>query len=55
VKAAETGLAALGCPKVNLQVRETNATVVEFYRKLGYSVEERVSMGKLLMRAPETR
>jgi hypothetical protein len=26
----------------------SNREVVEFYKKLGYSVEERVSMGKLL-------
>ena len=48
MRAAEAGLAALGCPKVNLQVRATNAAVVEFYRTLGYQVEERVSMGKRL-------
>jgi ribosomal protein S18 acetylase RimI-like enzyme len=46
--AAERGLAAAGCPKVNLQVRATNAAVVVFYRGLGYQVEERVSMGKRL-------
>jgi ribosomal protein S18 acetylase RimI-like enzyme len=46
--AAEAGLAALGCPKVNLQVRASNAGVVAFYRALGYAIEERVSMGKRL-------
>jgi ribosomal protein S18 acetylase RimI-like enzyme len=45
---AERRLAQLGCPKVNLQVRATNEAVVAFYRKLGYAVEERVSMGKRL-------
>jgi ribosomal protein S18 acetylase RimI-like enzyme len=45
---AEAGLVGLGCPKVNLQVRATNAGVVAFYRALGYAVEERVSMGKRL-------
>jgi ribosomal protein S18 acetylase RimI-like enzyme len=44
--AAERGLLALGCPKVNLQVRATNAEVVAFYRSLGYVVEERLSLGK---------
>ncbi len=46
--AAEKGLAALGCPKVNLQVRATNNAVVAFYRSLGYALEDRVSLGKRL-------
>lgn len=46
--AAEEGLAALGCPKVNLQVRATNSAVVAFYRSLGYEVEDRTSLGKRL-------
>jgi ribosomal protein S18 acetylase RimI-like enzyme len=46
--AAEKGLAALGCPKVNLQVRATNSAVVAFYRSLGYEVEDRASLGKRL-------
>ena len=37
-----------GCPKINLQVLPTNKSVVEFYRRLGYAVEERVSLGKIL-------
>jgi ribosomal protein S18 acetylase RimI-like enzyme len=44
----ERELANRGCPKVNLQVLASNAGTVEFYRKLGYAIEERVSMGKLL-------
>ncbi|MBN1147818.1 MAG: GNAT family acetyltransferase [Anaerolineales bacterium] len=44
----EAELAQIGCPKLNLQVRAANAQVVEFYRKLGYQVEERISMGKRL-------
>jgi ribosomal protein S18 acetylase RimI-like enzyme len=44
----EAGLARLGCPKVNLQVRASNEGVVSFYKKLGYQVEERISMGKRL-------
>lgn len=47
-KEAEKKLRARGCPKVNLQVRARNADVVDFYRKIGYSVEEHTSMGKLL-------
>jgi hypothetical protein len=45
---AEKRLAALGCPKVNLQVRSSNTEVVAFYRALGYAVEDRISMGKPL-------
>jgi ribosomal protein S18 acetylase RimI-like enzyme len=48
VRSAEAGLSALGCPKVNLQVRSSNAEVVAFYRALGYSVEDRVSLGRRL-------
>lgn len=48
VSAAEAGLRRLGCPKVNLQVRATNVTVVAFYRSVGYEIEERLSMGRPL-------
>ncbi len=46
---AETLLLREGCPKVNLQVRTGNEGVVAFYRRLGYDVEEMVSMGKRLI------
>lgn len=48
VRAAERALQEMECPKVNIQVRAENAGVVEFYRSLGYQVEERVSMGRRL-------
>ena len=48
VRAAEVGLRELGCPKVNLQIRASNAEVQAFYRSLGYEAEDRISMGKLL-------
>ena len=41
-------LAALGCLKINLQVLASNAETLAFYKKLGYTVEERISMGKLV-------
>jgi len=41
MRAAEDGLVKLGCPKVNLQVRSTNAEVIAFYRAIGYEVELR--------------
>lgn len=47
VRAAEAALAARGCLKINLQVREGNAAT-GFYERLGYSVEPRVSMGRVL-------
>jgi ribosomal protein S18 acetylase RimI-like enzyme len=45
---AERGLAALGCPKVNLQVRSANEAVLGFYRRLGYVDDDVVSLGKRL-------
>jgi ribosomal protein S18 acetylase RimI-like enzyme len=48
VRAAESGLDRMGCPKVNLQIRSTNTDVVAFYESLGYTVEPRVSMGRRL-------
>lgn len=48
VRCAERALLAFGCPKVNLQVRGSNAAVVAFYRALGYSIEDRVSLGRRL-------
>lgn len=47
---SELRLLREGCPKVNLQVRANNEGVVAFYRRLGYDVEEMVSMGKRLIR-----
>ena len=44
----EQSLKSLGCLKVNLQVVGSNSGVVEFYEKLGFSIEDRISMGKRL-------
>ena len=49
VAAAESYLGELGCPKVNLQIRSSNNEVVDFYARLGYSVDDTVSMGKRLL------
>lgn len=46
---AERLLIARGCPKINLQVRSTNAAVIAFYQKLGYQIDEVISMGKRLI------
>jgi ribosomal protein S18 acetylase RimI-like enzyme len=48
VETAEAALRALGCTKVNLQVRETNRAVTSFYARLGYAEEPHVSMGRRL-------
>ena len=48
VDEAEIRLGAMGCPKVNLQVRRTNPQVIEFYKRIGYALDDVVSMGKRL-------
>ncbi|NDC71656.1 MAG: GNAT family acetyltransferase, partial [Betaproteobacteria bacterium] len=48
VEHAERALADLGCMKVNLQLLATNEATAAFYKSLGYIVEPRVSMGKVL-------
>lgn len=45
---AEAALATRGCVKVNLQLLASNEATAAFYRRLGYAVEPRVSMGKVL-------
>ena len=42
-------LAALGCPKINIQVRGDNAAALGFYEKIGYLTEDRVSLAKRLV------
>lgn len=44
----EVRLRALGCPKLNLQVRTDNAGAGAFYQRLGYTPEERLDFGKRL-------
>ena len=46
MKHLEAALVERGCLKINLQVRAGNEAVIGFYEQLGYSVEQRVSMGK---------
>lgn len=52
VREAERALAALGCEKVNLQVRASNEAVARFYTKLGYAIEDRISLGRRLLAEP---
>ena len=44
----ENGLRELGCPKINLQIREGNDKVLTYYQKLGFVEEKRINMGKRL-------
>jgi hypothetical protein len=46
---AERLLVERGCPKLNLQVRSSNAEVIEFYRRLGYVQDDVVSLGRRLI------
>ena len=47
---AERLLSSAGCPKINLQVRETNREVIKFYERIGYTRDLVVAMGKRLER-----
>jgi ribosomal protein S18 acetylase RimI-like enzyme len=49
VAEAESRLEALGCPKVNLQVRADNSAAMRFYETLGYAADGSVSMGKRII------
>jgi len=46
LKEVEEELKNKGCPKINLMIRKGNNKVIDFYQKLGYSVEDVTSMGK---------
>ena len=47
--AAEARLLAMGCPKINLQIRKSNPSAVHFYRSIGFVEDESISMGKRLV------
>lgn len=46
IQEAEKRLKSLGCAKINLQVVGSNDAVTGLYRRLGYAIEDRISMGK---------
>ena len=48
----EEHLASIGCPKLNIQVRSLNKSVLAFYHSLGYSVEDTLCAAKRLI--PDT-
>ncbi len=49
VEEVEVRLCKLGCPKINVQIRSSNQDVIEFYGKIGFSVDDVISMGKRLV------
>jgi ribosomal protein S18 acetylase RimI-like enzyme len=55
IERVEQGLAAMGCPKLNLMVRTSNEAVVPFYRKLGFEIQDVVTLGRRLVPQPDTR
>jgi ribosomal protein S18 acetylase RimI-like enzyme len=46
MEAAEQRLKALGCPKLNIQVRNTNTGVIDFYKKIGFADDDVIGFGK---------
>ena len=48
MKEAEKCLRAMGCPKINLQIRRSNTAVIEFYKAIGFRPDDVVSFGKRL-------
>jgi len=39
-------LSNMGCQKINIQVRESNRSVIQFYKKLGFTDDKVLSYGK---------
>ena len=48
LRRAEAALHGRGAVKINLQIADGNEGVAGFYAKLGYKVEPRTSMGKVI-------
>jgi len=42
----ESALKKRGCPKINLQVRTSNQTVISFYERLGFLNDDVIGLGK---------
>ena len=49
MEAAEQRLYGMGCPKINLQIRQDNLAAVNFYRQIGFAPDAVVSFGKRLI------
>lgn len=48
MESVESRIKAKGCPKINLQVRESNTDIIKFYQAIGYAQDKVVSLGKRL-------
>jgi ribosomal protein S18 acetylase RimI-like enzyme len=51
----EKRLLAMGCPKINLQVRAGNTSALAFYSRLGFKNDDCISLGKRLLSADKVR
>ena len=52
VEISEAELVKLGCPKIDLMVRNTNQAVIEFYQAIGYGEDPVVVLSKRLIEDP---
>jgi ribosomal protein S18 acetylase RimI-like enzyme len=52
MQAVERRIRSKGCPKINLQVRNTNKDVIKFYQSLGYANDHVTGLGKRLETDP---
>jgi len=48
MQAVEVSIKNKGCPKINLQVRNSNADVIAFYSAIGYGNDNVIGLGKRL-------
>ena len=48
MQAIEVSIKNKGCPKINLQVRNSNADVLSFYSAIGYCNDNVIGLGKRL-------
>ena len=48
VEEVESKLRKLGCTKINLQIRNSNNSVIAFYKHIGFGDDDVVGMGKRL-------
>jgi ribosomal protein S18 acetylase RimI-like enzyme len=48
MEAVEKGLAEMGCPKINIQIRADNVQAAKFYESIGFTGDDIISMGKRL-------
>ena len=49
MNSAEGYLKKMGCPKINIMVRDTNLDVINFYESVGYKTEAITTFGKRLI------